>query len=175
MGKKSKKKRKNYKYTKTEFVDIICTKCGLCPEGTDPVFCYNDVYVNNHKKFIKVIFKNLIEVKRWLVNIGHSDPTFCPDEDIEYIFKMSFCQSDYCKQRPLANHNCAYLAGCIGAFRGQIKNPNNQIMLLNEYRNRKKKEKKNKNSYKQQPCPTFFCKPGMEDEVKKIINGNNIK
>lgn len=182
MGKKSRRKRKKYKYTKTEFVDIICAQCGLCPKGTDPVFCYGDVYKDNPKKFIRVIFKNLMEVKRWLINVGHADPTFCPDEDIEYIFRMGFCQSNYCKQKPPGNRNkCDYLAGCLTAFRKQIKNPTGQVLQLDEYRGRNKKKnrkyktkkKKQKARYVPQPYPTFFCNEGMQKEVRRIVDGNN--
>jgi hypothetical protein len=186
MGKKSKRKRMKYRYTKTEFTDIICTQCGLCPKDTDPVFCFGDVYKESPKKFIRVIFKNLMEVKRWLVNVGQSHPSFLPDEDIEYIFKMGFCSSNYCGQRG-AKNTCEYLAGCISAFRKQIKNPNGQLIHLSDFRNNfnnakssKKQKKKNRKKaakarYVPQPYPTFFCNERMESEVKRIVDGNRAK
>jgi len=173
-----------YRYTKTEFMDIICTQCGLCPKDTEPVFCYGDVYKESPKKFIRVIFKNLMEVKRWLVNVGQAHPSFLPDEDIEYIFKMGFCSSNYCGQRG-TKKNCEYIAGCISAFRKQIKNPNGQLIKLSDFRNakttssRKGKKKKRKKAIKEryvpQPYPTFFCNERMEPEVKRIVDGNRAK
>ena len=63
MGKKHKKK---YKYTKHDFINICCSKCRICKEGTDPSLCYSKFYKNDPKEFIKKIFKNLLESKHLL-------------------------------------------------------------------------------------------------------------
>jgi len=123
-----------------------------------------------------------MEVKRWLVNVGQSHPSFLPDEDIEYIFKMGFCSSNYCGQRG-SQKSCEYLAGCISAFRKQIKNPNGQLIHLSDFRNKpgkknrkmKKRKKAVKERYVPQPYPTFFCNERMENEVKRIVDGNKPK
>ena len=71
MSKKNRlKKKRKYSYTKGEFVDNICSMCGICEPGTDPKFCYGDVYLEDPKYFVKKTVKNLAEMRRWLTIIA---------------------------------------------------------------------------------------------------------
>lgn len=166
MSRKSKKKRLKYHYTKTEFMDIICAQCGLCPNGTEPIFCYGNVYKDSPKKFIRTIFKSLMEIKRWLINAGHPKESLLSNSYIEYMFSASFCSSNYCGQYN-SKKNCEYLTDCISAFKKQSKS-------YKSVSNKKCKKDSNKR-YVPQPYSTFFCNAGMESEVRRVINGNRIK
>lgn len=175
MGKRSKNKRRKLKYTKEEFQEIICNQCGLCGVGTDPVYCYGEVYKKNPKLFTKTIFKNLIEIKRWLINVGRANPSLCSDEDLKYIFHMSFCGSNFCECKPKRGDACGHLPECLNAFKKQLKDPSSNVYPIANYRGRNKKKKQknkkaNKNRYVPQPYPTFFCNESMEPEVRRVVN-----
>lgn len=171
MGKSNKRK---YKYSKPEFIGVICTRCGLCPEGTNPSFCYDEVYTDNPKRFIKSSFKNLIEIKRWLINAGHQLAKNCRDDDIEYLFQTSFCDSNYCNMMPELGEKCVYFSNCLLAFKAQLKNKTPKIVPI-KHNKRGKTKKKQKTRYIPQPYPTFFCNKNMEQEVRTIVDGNNNK
>lgn len=175
MGRKSKKKRRKLKYTKEEFQNIICQQCGLCPTGIDPDYCYGVVYKKDPKLFTKTIFKNLIEIKRWFINVGRANPSLCSDEDLKYIFHMSFCGSNFCGEKPVRGQSCERLPECVSAFKKQLNNPNGNVYPIADYRGRnKKKKRKNKKAnskrYVPQPYPTFFCNEGMQDEVRRVVD-----
>ena len=175
MGRKSKKKRQKLKYTKEEFQNIICEQCKLCAPGTDPVYCYEGVYKKNPKLFTKTIFRNLIEIKRWLINVGRANPALCSDEDLKYIFTMSFCGSNFCGEKTVRGQTCDRLLECVSSFKKQLSAPGSNVYPLADYRGRsKKKNRKNKkakkNRYVPQPYPTFFCNERMEPEVRRVVD-----
>lgn len=176
MSKKKKKvksKFRNLSYSKTEFISNICSQCKVCKAGTDPVFCYDETYAKDPKTFMNVIYRNLLEVKRWLVNIGESD--LRPDEDIQYTFQMSFCESNYCGCRPhITEEPCKFIAGCLSAFRNQAKSLKSTVIQLSDYRGRKEKiaaktKTGNKKHYVHSPEPSFFCNEGFKEEIKSIV------
>ena len=184
MGKKSKDKRKKLKYTKTEFQQIVCAKCRLCSSGTTPEFCYGEVYIANPKKFISIIFKNLLEIRTLASKISDVDPIFLSDEDIEYIFTTSFCSSNYCDQNKIENGVCSYLPGCLSVFRKQLKPQTEGKLIISSRRKMSKKERRQARvkqaqssgnvvtRYVPHPYPTFFCNESMKEEVRRIVDGN---
>lgn len=177
------KKKKQFKYSKKQFINNVCSQCRLCKKNAEPNFCYYVVYKENPKKFINMILVNLIEVRRWLASTGVSDTTRCLDEDIEYIFNMGFCSSNFCGERRETGNTCAYIAGCLSAFRLQVKGLKNSLTQFNTYPTKKGKRNKRKNNkhkaktkrHTPKPQPSFFCNEGMMDEVKEIINGTGLK
>lgn len=171
--KKQKSKFRNLNYTKTEFVEEVCSECRICKPGTDPVFCYDETYVKDPKIFMSVIHENLIKARDWLLETDKS--SLRPDDEIQQLFQMGFCESNYCGLRPdITDTSCRFLIGCLSAFRNQKKNPKGKVIDLSEYRGRKK-EKSQKTKTENVKCrlytpePTFFCNEGFREEVDKIV------
>lgn len=172
MGKKSKKKRRKLNYTKSEFQQIFCNKCMLCPANTDPTFCYEQVYKQNSKLFVRVIFNRLIQLNKWLFESDNSEIKGF-DESIEYIFKNAFCSSGFCgKKYP---SGCEMITGCLMAFRAQMKGgPKINISMSAPQGRKTKKDKKTR--YVAKPYPTFFCNEPFKSEIEVLLNeDNNIK
>lgn len=192
MSKKSQLKRKKYQYTKTEFILVVCNKCGLCESKINPVFCYDGIYLDEPKKFIKTILPKLIETKKWFDGIGYNNINICPDDDIQHILITSFCKSNYCGNWMGDDDKCDYLAGCLSTIRKQFsyssKNNDNiisyqalkskyKVKLGNKsiacgYSSKKNKIKKEKEP-ERHPTPSFFCSEGFENRIKSIIYGND--
>jgi hypothetical protein len=164
MGKK-KGKRKKHIYTKAEFLDIICTRCGLCKELGNPLFCYDNMYRLSKKVFIKKALPRLLEVSSWQKQSGlpyHSRNNV----DFEYAFKRIFCLSGVCGSKEA---NCENLLGCMMIFRNQLSNTNvsNKIKI--------NIKKKNKKAWHPRPYPTFFTNDNDEwkEEIRRIVNEND--
>jgi hypothetical protein len=192
MSKKSKLKRKKYQYTKYEFIQAVCSKCGLCKSPIEPGFCFDCVYKDNPKKFTKVILEQLFDVRHWLSNVGYSSISTCPDESVQYILQNIFCDSDFCGKSPGEGEQCKAIAGCLHAFRKQIKGLNNDLAVFDDvcktilnsadkdgnvlsYQNFKSK-KKQKYKYVVNVIPrtaTFFCNETFRKEIGEILDGNN--
>ena len=196
MSKKSKLKRKKYQYTKHEFVQAICEKCGLCKSPITPEFCYEGVYKDNPKKFTKMILEQLLNVRHWLTNAGHTSITTCPDDWIQYLLQTVFCSSDFCGKLPEEGQSCKAIAGCLHTFRRQIKGldknlaifdgtcnnilgnifvPNNNVINYQDFKNKKKQKQKYKYVVQQPRTPTFFCNENFKKEIGEILDGNNYR
>jgi hypothetical protein len=176
MGKKSRRKgtKRKYTYTKAEFMDIICPQCGLCAEGTEPFFCYDEVYKTNPKLFVRNIFRKLItETLPVAISSGILAED---DDDLEELFREIFCKSNFCKEYTPLDDNCPYIAGCMAAFRNQL-NPG-MIISISEVRNQqrrggKKGKNKNKGRYVPVAYPSFFCNDEFRPEVNRILYGDS--
>jgi len=192
MSKKSKLKRKKYEYTRDEFIQIICSKCGLCSSPVIPEFCYNCVYKDDPKKFTKVILEQLFDVKHWLLSAGYPSTKLCPDEPIQHILQTIFCDSNFCGKFPGEEGQCKATAGCLHSFRRQMKGIDSNLDIFNKmcnsilndtvhsnvisYQNFKntKKQKQKYNHITIVPrAPTFFCNEGFKKEIGEILDGNN--
>lgn len=181
MG-KSKSRRKKHKYTRAEFINICCEKCGLCSPGTPPDLCYSELYVIHPKKFIKVIFRNLIEIRR-LSNKNGNIRLYTENSNIEYLeylFRRAFCSANLCGKYN-ASKQCENIIGCVAAFRRQVKGYNSSG-YYNIYKSvsptktiQKNKKKKNKQRYVAKPYPTFFTNGNAAflEEINEIIYGKN--
>jgi hypothetical protein len=176
MSKKSKNK-KRYRFSKQEFVEIVCSKCRICQNDTDPIFCFSEVYKDKPKIFINNIFPKLVDFQRELIEYyGYPNISYCEDDDINKIVKECFCKSNYCKKGIISTENCDYIAGCIFNFRKQIM-PSNSIVgfvgnLLSSTKIKKKEKakwKKKKARYVPEPYPTMFCNEGFKGEIMKIL------
>lgn len=176
MGKKkrkSKSKFRNLNYSKMEFIENICSQCKICKKGTNPLFCYDETYTKDPKFFMSVIYKNIIEARDWLIDTGKSG--LRPDADIQHIFQMGFCESDYCGHRPnITEESCKYIVGCLSAFRNQTNDPKGNVINLSEYRGRNEKNRQKTKTEKAKsrvyaPEPGFFCNEGFREEVDKIV------
>lgn len=172
MGRKKNKKRRKLNYTKSEFTSLFCSKCMLCAAGTDPTFCFEQVYKQNPKLFVKVIFKHLQDLSTWLFDSGQ-DVVIGFDDSIEYIFKHAFCSSGFCgKKYP---NGCDMIVGCLTAFRSQMKGGPKVTLDMSAPQGKRQKNKKNKKKerYVAKPYPTFFCNEPFKTEIEKFINEDN--
>lgn len=171
--KKSKSKFRNLDYTKMEFIENICSQCRVCKPGTNPIFCYDETYTKDPKFFMSVIYKNLTEARDWLIDTGKSG--LRPDDDIQHIFQMGFCESNSCGNRPhITEESCKFIVGCLSAFRNQTGNKNGQVINLSDYRGRKEKTPQKPKTeklkrYVYEPEPGFFCNEGFREEIDKIV------
>lgn len=194
MSKKSKLKRRKYQYTKEEFVQIICSKCGLCKPPIAPEFCYTCVYNDNPKKFTKLILEQLLDVRHWLSNAGYPSIAVCPDDSVQHILQTIFCSSDFCGKSPGDGQQCKAIAGCLHAFRKQVKGlnsnlavfddacknilgsmmPSNNVIDYQRFSTKKKQKQKYKYVVAVVPrTPTFFCNDRFRKEIREILDGNN--
>lgn len=170
MGKKKRKKRRKLNYTKAEFQQIFCSKCMLCPSKTDPTFCFEQVYKQNPKLFVRVIFNRLIQLNKWIFESGEADIKGF-DESIEYIFKNAFCSSGFCGGK---HHNgCEMITGCLMAFRAQMRGKPKINLNMAAPQGKKNKKKNKKNRYVAKAYPTFFCNEPFKSEIEVLLNEDN--
>ena len=168
MGKKN---RKNYKYTKHEFISICCSKCRICYDGFSPDFCYSDLYIIQPKKFIKIIFRNLLETKHLIIENekynsyiygGIKKPSY--DNNLKALFVKVFCSADLCG-RYNSLKQCTNINMCLLDFKCQMNGCSipNKVSVFNK----QTKEQR----YIVQPYPTFFTNDNEQfsKEIKKII------
>lgn len=167
MGKKSRKKFK-YRYTKSEFKDIVCAHCGLCPKNTDPAFCFDEVYKKSPKLFMNTIYGKLVQ-HRWPIPSDFDEV----DDRVENFFKKTFCDSNICEYNKYNDGVCKQLEACVTKFNAQLQS-GSAISLSKPTKTKKKKGKK-KPRYVVAPYPTFFCSDGFETKVREILNGNDNK
>jgi len=181
MG-KSKSHRKRYKYTKAEFINICCEKCGLCPLGTSPDLCYSELYLMQPKKFIKVVFKNLLRIRKLSDKNGYIR-LYTENNDIEYLeylFRNAFCSANLCGKYNI-NKQCENIIGCITAFRRQVKGYNSPEHFdiykpgSSKIPKQKKKKKRKEQRYVAKPYPTFFTNGNAAflKEINEIIYGKH--
>lgn len=154
MGKKQKKK---YRYTKHEFINICCDKCGICDKGASPELCYFEFYRKDPKKFIKKVFKNLL-INSYLM---------CSEIHFEYAFKNSFCNANICGNyisptNSIYHEQCRNINECMRAFKQQVKGQH-LITPFTAFTGVKR--------YVVQPYPTFFTNDSdtFREEIKKIV------
>jgi hypothetical protein len=174
MSKKSRLKRKKFQFTKSEFMMAVCSNCKLCKPNTDPIFCYDNIYVENPKRFHKQIYPQLLETRHWMNGVGYGTLSDCPDADLENIIDVVFCDEIYCKNSD-GKGGCIYIIGCVNGFRNQIKTRPANIKIVDNNRPTKKKKSRWKKPAKVYvpPKPAFFCNDGFREEINSIINGSN--
>lgn len=184
MGKKSRLKRRKYQYTKDEFMLAVCGRtCQLCPANTDPTYCYDTIYKEDPKLFMRKSLNELKDIRKYLYSAGYEDLTKCPDEDLEYVIESAFCPICLSTFEPKQG-TCGYIAGCVQALRKQVHSPSGKVIDLNQHRYpakkknlnskwRKPKAQKRKAKYVP-PTPTFFCRNSFRSEVDRIVNGTHI-
>jgi len=183
MGKRKgrKKKRKNkQKFSKVQFREIICAKCKLC-ESDDAIkhnfFCYNQIYLQNPKRFIKTTFPALLEAAGWIEN-NQNPISKRPDANVVYMLKHIFCNSGVCGKEYSTwdeKNQCEFTEDCLQTFKQQIRGElRNSPKLIAETSRRKKKNKKKKDKkVVVKPYPTFICNPEFVEEIREILGDGN--
>lgn len=157
MGKK-KGRRKKQQYTVHDFVGICCDKCMLCAADTDPSFCFKHVYKQNPKRFINEVFPKLLDASSDIL-IG-DDRGVSKEETATKIFDDAFGKV-YFDNRKSART----------AFVNQMLSYNKQDRPLTK--KEKKKLKRERKRVVFEPYPTFFCNKGFEEEINRILHGDD--
>jgi hypothetical protein len=164
MGKKNKK---GYKYTKHEFMSICCSKCGICHDGFSPDLCYSDLYVVHPKKFIKVIFRNLLKSKHLITEYnpymhGHVQGMIY-NEALENFFIKVFCSANLCDKYN-SSKQCVNINMCLSDFKYQLNGHStaDKVSVFSKKKNQR---------YVVQPYPTFFTNENekFSKEIKRIL------
>ena len=162
MGKKN---RKGYKYTKHEFISICCSKCKICHDGFSPDLCYSDLYTTQPKKFIKVIFKNLLKEKYLITEYNPYIHGYIQENDnLKIFFIKVFCSANLCDKYNSLKQ-CTNINRCLSDFRCQL----NGYPIIDKVSVFNKKKKKR---YIVQPYPTFFTNESesFSKEIKRILS-----
>jgi hypothetical protein len=157
---------KKHKYTKHEFIDVCCSKCKLCDNGASPDLCYSEFYTKHPKKFIKQIFKSLLETKQLIINKDSYPQTYA--EHLKYVFKKAFCTSNICNKYSKYKE-CNNIYNCLNTFRRQINGyPTIGLCII---------KKRKKQRYIVKPYPTFFTNDSevFREEIKKILDNMPIR
>ena len=159
MAKNKKKKRKKKFYSKKEFTNIFCSRCGLC-DG-DPTFCYNRIYKVAPHLFITEIHKAILEVKEWN-QIGGVDWGMAPGH-----FRYAVCSklSGHCQGDVKQAFACEHFETCFKEFEDQLKGLGG--VRLSKRRLKKNKKKKAKQKFIVKAYPTAFM--SNDENWKKAI------
>jgi len=186
MGKRKgrKKKRKQYKYGKNQFIDILCFGCDVCGDYVEPDFCFDYCYKNSPANFINKIFPRLIRLREWPFQSDKMADHRTLKNEVR-VFKKTFCNSGCCTSEYENKGQCKYLWECMAKFREQIqdsRDPEERIVshvprFVKTKKKRKKKQKQKKVVV--QPYPTFVMSgsDAFKARVRRILYGktNTVK
>lgn len=162
MAKKKKGKKKGKstgtgKYTKKQFIGVICNQCRIC-KVHDPYFCYDNVYKTWSQGFISNTYPKLLKLRYFVKNssLGRN-----------YINRMHFTDL-FCGSEPCNNNNgfdCNMSNQCFTHFRDQILGVNS---------NNKAKPIKQDNQRVVKAYPTFFISgnEAFKKDVEDVLNGD---
>ena len=167
MARKGKNKRKQKKYNKKQFTEIICPTCNICRKQTNPFFCYKDIYKKNPKRF-ETVLKNLINMRRHY-NMNSLDIDAL---DIEH-FSKAFCNTRICNNMPSAY--CPILPECYDMFMAQLDDKTRTPSLKHKIVKLRQKSKR-KTRYVCSAYPTFFSSNNkkFKDKIERILYGDNV-
>lgn len=155
-------------------MQIFCSKCLLCPSGSNPTFCYEQVYKKQPKLFVKVIFQRLLQLMTWIFD-SQQDMFTEPGDINKYILNHAFCSSGLCGKK--WKSGCEQMPGCLTAFTAQIEGKDTIKVTAAVGNKGKKKNKKykKKQRYVAKAYPTFFCNEPFKSEIEAILNEDNDK
>jgi len=166
MARKGKNKRKKKKYSKKQFIEIVCSSCNICANIGKPIFCYDSLYKINPKRFSKVL-KNLLNMRK------HFRKSYLLADDLEVEkFSKIFCHTGICNNS--YNTLCQLLPDCYDIFIAQVENKE-KSMFLKPKLTQKRKVRKNRR-YVCHAYPTFFSSNDdkFKATVERILHGDNI-
>lgn len=183
MGKRSKMKRRQYKFGHGEFIETICKRqCHLCKAG-NPELCYDEMYSLDSKRFMETVHKTVLEANKFLTSENYKNINECSDDEIQYIFQSFICESNFCNKHLTDYSTCSDMIGCLAKFRKQIRgteedNTENKVIFLTARIKKKQDKKKGKTinvvvKPKVEPTPTFFCNEKFGKEIRRILDGDN--
>lgn len=156
MGKKKKKKsRKAKKYSKSQFVGIVCRHCSLCEGYPDPTFCYQKMYRKGPEIFMDDCYLQLLNMSAF---------SFVPTIS---EFRKIFCHSGVCGDKHMV---CEDILLCHELFKDQIERGIDAL-----YAGKKKGKKLKDDPYIFEAYPTLFLSGNKEwkDEVEGILKNED--
>ena len=188
MSKKKKNKRK-YRFSREEFIDVICSRCEICT-NPNAEFCFDGAYNIDPRKFNDEVIERLENAKTFFTYAGYRNiSTDCSDEDIENFLIETFCETNACGMsiiNRIQGTGCINTAMCLHTLRKQLRGHNiSQSASAGRRLSKKERKELKKQSHTQKrvvkyekpkmkdPTPTFFCRAGFEEEVKRILNEDN--
>ena len=162
MGKKKNRKNKRKKYNKSQFIEIVCQHCGICPKLWGPTFCY-DLYKRDPETFINKCYMELLRFRLLFDkdNLELKPPNMAG-------FKKIFCYSGICGT---SRWDCPQEAFCFSNFMEQIGSEDKNILIQPGFHGRKnKKEREVFVAY-----PTFFHSDNKEfkSKIEEILDDGN--
>jgi len=166
------RKKKKQKYTKDEFADIICAKCGLCLDDRAN-FCYV-MYKKNHARFFEHSYPKLLKVGYWPHSKSKS----------KKLFKKIFCTSGACGKKKKGGKKCKDISSCMTFFypsaivlvrAGHGISDEMTRVLGFAKRARRRKKKKKKEKFVVAAYPTFFCSDDEQwkKEIREALYGKD--
>jgi len=169
MARKGKNKRKQKKFSKRQFIEIVCSGCSVCQDIENPFFCYNTIYKSNPKKFVDVL-KNLINIRNHL----ELSNQLVGDLEVEE-FAETFCDTGICNN--IFNVFCPTLPECHTMFKAQANSEGKTQSL--KHKVAKFKQKVNARKRRRYIChayPTFFSSNNekFKADIERILHGDNI-
>jgi len=179
MGRrKGRKKRGQLKYSKGQFIDILCRGCNLCGEYVDAEFCYDYCYKSSSINFINRAYKELIRMREWPFQVNNRDSLRTLKNEMK-IFRKVFCDSNCCTPDFDEGHSgrCIHLYQCMSKFREQIEDSSDPHEVVTSHvprrvKKRKKKKKKQKKVVVE-AYPTFVMSGSdvFQARVRRILYG----
>lgn len=154
MGKKKKNKKKQKRYNKGQFEDIVCRQCGIC-KFLGPTFCY-EAYKIDPKTFMDRCYMALLKLNLVLEKSGGS---------VELMrFQEVFCYSGLCG--PNKQYSCLELLECFTEFKKQVNGEESGKKF-----SVKKNKKQRKRELKREETivvayPTFFSSDNEDFKAK---------
>jgi hypothetical protein len=168
MGKSKKKKhhrRNPENYSRRQFIDVVCSQCGICEEE-NASHCFDIFYRKNPRLFLDRVFLDLIKIREENLKINIK-----PDNITMADFVEIFCDSQICYKTLKECSLCTKTNDCYDVFQDQICN----ITDISSKPVKIKKKKKLKTSYVCAPYASFFSSgsAAFKKEIKRILNGDN--
>lgn len=182
MGKRSKKKRKQLRYNKNQFINTLCNGCNLCGEYVNPEFCYDCCYKSSPLNFINNIYTGLVRLKEWPFQSGKKNDLRTLENEMR-VFQDIFCGSGCCTPdfKEETGDQCIYLHDCMCKLRWQIEDSTDpEEELVSHVPRRTKKKKKTKKKEKKvivEPYPTFVMSgsDAFKARVRRILYGKKTR
>lgn len=151
--------QKKHKYSKNEFINIVCKNCGLCKNIGNPVFCYTTIYKNHKRKFIRKVFPKLLALRKRQNSSGKL--LYAANLDnIESVFKQTFVKDNFIKHKNAFKY--------LITFRAQLNDDADITIKI-------PKSKKKRQKYIAKAYPTFFSndRGGLQEEINRALSSKN--
>lgn len=198
MGKRKgrKKKKKQLKYRKTQFIDILCNGCEICGDYVEPEFCFGLCYKSNPRAFLDHSYRMLCKRKEWPFCTGAIGDSRTLKNEV-LLFEEVFCKSGCCEPEYVGNCRehpfpttlpemklCRYMNDCMQMFQLQVSDSRSEEVAeernhtpssSRKAKNKKKRKRKQKNRKVVEVYPTFLSsdRDDFKKEIHRILYGPN--
>jgi hypothetical protein len=169
MSKKKHKRKAAKIYSEKQFIEIVCRQCGICPQFTEPKFCYDGVYKHNPKEFMERMFSRLITLRQ---TFSKQARHISGMTDVE--FKTTICRSKTCFPTIEDCDECNRTSDCYDILMNQSCG---LYVATGKVEKKTKKEKKKGKSYVPIPYASFFSSSSedFKKEIQRILYGDKNK